>query len=51
MRVIDIQTLRYLCEKYTDCEEQLKYWFRETKKRGMIRKSNATLHIPTDVLV
>ncbi len=32
MRVIAQRTLRDFWEKYADCEEQLKSWFRETEK-------------------
>lgn len=32
MRVIARRTLREFWEKYTDCEQQLKSWYRETER-------------------
>ncbi len=32
MRVVSKRTLREFWGKHNDCEEQLKYWFRETEK-------------------
>lgn len=34
MRVVAKRTLRDFWEKHSDCEEQLKAWFRETEKSG-----------------
>ncbi len=34
MRIIARKTLKVFWEKHTDCEQQLKVWFKETQKAG-----------------
>lgn len=50
MRVIAKSTLREFWEKHTDCEEQLKSWYKECSKSnwenpGVIKQSYATSSI------